>query len=174
MKKLYLVSASVILFLILVSSTASAFVETRITTNSADQTHPSIWSNYIVWQDARNGGSDIYLQNLATKVQTRVTKGVDAVNPFVSGNRIVWQDNRNGNWDIYMYEISTKKTTRITLNTADQTRPCAYGNYIVWEDTRNGENDIYLQNLATKVQTRVTSGIDAFDPAIYGNKIVYL
>jgi beta propeller repeat protein len=73
-----------------------------------------------------------------------------------------------------MYEISTKKTTRITLNTADQTAPGVYGNYIVWQDTRNGENDIYLQNLATKVQTRVTFGIDAFDPAIYGNKIVYL
>src|SRR5665647_2298568 len=133
MKRIYLVSASVILFLLCVSSTASAFTETRITTNTADQTNPSIWSNYIVWQDTRNGGSDIYLQNLATKVQTRVTKGVNAENPYVSGNRIVWDDNRNGNSNIYMYEISTKKTTRITLNTADQTRPCAYGNYIVWD-----------------------------------------
>jgi beta propeller repeat protein len=172
MKKILLISAITVLLLILVSSTASAYTVTRITTNTADQTHPSIWSNYIVWQDTRNGGSDIYLQNLATKVQTRVTKGVDAENPFVSGNRIVWQDNRNGNWDIYMYEISTKKTTRITTNTAEQTKPCAYGNYIVWEDTRNRGSSIYLQNLVTKVQTKLST--NGYQPAIYGNKIVWL
>jgi len=172
MKKLYSFSAIMVLFLICVSSTVSAFTETRITLNTADQTSPSIWSNSIVWQDARNGGSDIYLQNLATKVQTRITKGVDAENPFVSGNRILWQDYRNGNWDIYMYEISSKKTTRLTTNTADQTAPGAYGNMIVWTDTRNGGFSIYLQNLATKVQTRVST--DGYSPSIYGNKIVWI
>jgi len=115
-KKLFsasLASATVILFLILVSSTASAsFTETRITLNTADQTNPSIWSNYIVWQDARNGGHYIYLQNLATKVQTRVTKGVDAENPFVSGNRIIWQDMRNKNRDIYILTMSHYKVKR--------------------------------------------------------------
>lgn len=162
---------STILILTLLVSAASA-AETRITTNTAEQTKPSIWSNYITWQDARNGGSDIYLQNLATKVQTRITKGVDAENSFVSGNRIVWQDYRNGNWDIYMYEISSKKTTRLTTNTADQTEPGAYGNNIVWTDARNGGSSIYLQNLATKVQTRVST--DGYSPSIYGNKMVWI
>ncbi|MHC1754462.1 MAG: TolB family protein [Methanosarcina sp.] len=104
----------------------SAYTETRITTNTAEQTNPSIWSNYIVWQDTRNGGSDIYLQDLSTKVQTRVTSNVDAEYPCVSGDKIVWQDKRNGNWDIYMYEISSKETTRITTNTSDQTEPGVY------------------------------------------------
>ncbi|WP_292373733.1 PKD domain-containing protein [Methanosarcina sp. UBA411] len=151
----------------------SAYTETRLSTNTADQTNPSLWGNYIVWQDARNGGSDIYLTDMAKKIQTQVTKGVDAENPCVSGNRIVWQDKRNGNWDIYMYEISSKKTTRITTNTSDQTNPEVYGNYIVWQDTRNGGYDIYLQDLSTKEQTRVTSDINSFDPAIYSNKIAY-
>lgn len=90
---------AIIVLLILLSSCgmASALKETRITTNTADQLNPSIWNNYIVWQDARNGESDIYLQNMANKVQTRITKGVNAQDPFVSGNRIVWSDNRNGN-----------------------------------------------------------------------------
>jgi len=171
MKKILLISAITVLFLILVSSTASASSVTRITLNTADQWNPSIWSNYIVWVDTRNTGSDIYLQNLATKVQTRVTSGVYAENPFVSGNRIVWDDWRNENPDIYMYEISTKKTTRITLNTTYQINPCVYGNLIVWEDTRNGGSSIYLQNLATKVQTRIST--NGYEPAIYGNKIVW-
>lgn len=151
----------------------SAYTETRITTNTAEQTNPSIWSNYIVWQDTRNGGSDIYLQDLSTKVQTRVTSNVDAEYPCVSGDKIVWQDKRNGNWDIYMYEISSKKTTRITTNTADQTLPGVYGNYIVWTDTRNGGADIYLEDMSTKNETWLTSGTGATNPTIYGNKIAW-
>ncbi len=148
----------------------SAWTVTRITTNASDQFNPDIYSNYIVWQDVRNGGSDIYLQNMATKVQTRVTKGVQAESPAVSSSKIVWQDHRNGNWDIYMYEISTKKTTRITLNTADQTHPDTYGNYIVWQDTRNGKDEVFLQDLVTKKQTIIGTG---GWPSIYGTKIAY-
>jgi beta propeller repeat protein len=173
-KKLYILPFISIIVILLVScGISSAWTETRITTNTSDQVNPSIWSNYIVWQDARNGGNDIYLQNMATKVQTRVTKGVDAEYPMVSGNRIVWQDKRNGNWDIYMYEISSKKTTRITSNIADQTNPAIYGNLIVWEDTRNGGHDIYLQDLSTKKQTLLTTNERTWSPAIYDMNIVW-
>jgi beta propeller repeat protein len=150
----------------------SAWIETQITTNKADQFNPSMYGNYIVWQDTRNGGSEIYLQNLATKIQTRVTKGIEATEPCVSGNKIVWQDKRNGNWDIYMYDISTKKTTRITTNTADQTEPGVYGNSIVWEDTRKSPGPgVYLLDLSTRKETRLTA--DGWSPAIYGKKIIW-
>lgn len=163
------------MFLIIVSTCGigSAWKETRLSTNSAEQWNPSIWGNYVVWQDARNGGSDVYLTDMKSKVQTRVTKGVDAENPMVSGTKIVWSDNRNKNWDIYMYDISTKKITRITTNKADQTNPASYGNQIVWEDIRNGGHDIYLLDLSTKKETRITKDGSSFDPAIYGTKIVY-
>ena len=167
----YKILISICIGLMILIGTASAYTVTRITTNAADQTNPSIYNKYIVWQDTRNGGSDIYLRNLGTQVQTRVTKGVDAEHPYVSGNRIVWQDKRNGNWDIYMYNISTKKTSRITTNTADQTDPSIYGNLIVWADTRNGGSSIYLQNLATKVQTRLTT--NGTSPSIFGNRIIW-
>lgn len=150
----------------------SAYTQTQLSTNTAEQWNPSLWGNYIVWQDARNGGSDIYLTDMATKVQTRVTSKVEAAEPCVSGNRIVWQDKRNGNWDIYMYEISSKKTTRITTNTADQTYPGVYENMIVWEDNRtNPGPGIYLLDLSTKKETRLTA--NGWSPAIYGNKIVW-
>jgi len=163
------------MFLILLSACGigSAVKVTRLSTNPADQLNASIWSNYVVWEDARNGGSDVYLTDVAKKVQTRITKGVDAKNPMVSGTKIVWSDNRNGNWDIYQYDIKTKKTARITTNKADQTNPSLYGNMIVWEDTRNGGHDIYLIDLAAKKETRITKNGESIDPNIYGNKIVY-
>ncbi len=163
---------SAIFILLIASGIGSAWTETRMSTNTYDQTQPSLWGNYIVWQDARNGGSDIYLTDMAKKIQTRVTANVVAENPFVSGSKIVWQDKRNGNWDIYMYEISTKKTTRITTNTADQTEPGAYGNIIVWSDTHTSPGPgIYMLNLSTKKETRIAT--NGYSPAIYGNNIVW-
>ena len=72
MKKLYSiasVSAAVVLFLILVSSTASASITEKMITNHGTAQFPSIYANKIVWQDSRNGVSDIYLQDLFHKIQ---------------------------------------------------------------------------------------------------------
>jgi beta propeller repeat protein len=61
-KKLYsvaLVSIALFLFLIFVSSAASAsqrITETRITT-SGSAAYPDIYGNKIVWQDSRNGNN---------------------------------------------------------------------------------------------------------------------
>ena len=71
-KKIYSViftSLAVILFLILVSSAASAasspkITETQITTNLSNSEHPAIYGNTIVWQDDRNGNSNIYICTL--------------------------------------------------------------------------------------------------------------
>ncbi|AKB78955.1 cell surface protein [Methanosarcina horonobensis HB-1 = JCM 15518] len=35
--------------------------ETQITTNESNQESPAICGDRIVWQDSRNGGSDIYV-----------------------------------------------------------------------------------------------------------------
>ena len=85
-----------ILFLIITAfiltaacGTGSAVKVTRLSTNPAEQLNPSIWADYVVWEDARNGGSDIYLTDMKTKVQTRITKGVNAKNPMVSGTKII-------------------------------------------------------------------------------------
>jgi len=148
----------IITLLILLSSCgmASALKETRITLNTADQTSPSMYDKYITWTDTRNGGTDIYLQNMGNKVQTRVTKSGKAGDSCVAVNRIVYDDYRNGNYDIYMYDISTKKETRITTNTANQTNPSVYGNKIVWDDTRAKPGPgVYMLDLSTKKETSI-------------------
>lgn len=69
-KKLFsasLVSTVVILFLILVSSIASASIaETRITTHGTAST-PAIYGNTVVWQDGRNVNYEIYALDLSSK-----------------------------------------------------------------------------------------------------------
>ncbi len=161
-------------FILMVScGIGSALTETQLSTNTADQTNPSLYDKYITWTDTRNGGTDIYLTDMKSKVQTRVTQSGKADFSCVAVDRIVYQDFRNGNSDIYMYNISTKKETRITTDTSDQEKPSIYGNKIVWQDYRSGYPEIYIYDLSTKKETILTPGIPAHKPSIFRDKVVW-
>ena len=115
-------SAAVVLFLILVSSAASASItEKWITTNPSISQNPAIYGNKIVWQDYRNGNWDIYAYDLVTRQQIHTTDSSDQVDPAIYGNRVVWTDSRNGNPDIYMGTISSAFTASPTSGKAPLT-----------------------------------------------------
>jgi beta propeller repeat protein len=160
--KLYsltLTLVAMILFLILVSSTASASVGNE-TSNGAS---PNINQTNI---------TKASISAAPKIIETRITTHKTASNPDIYGNIIVWQDKRNGNWDIYIFDLLTKKEIH-TTNLSNQTFPAIYGNRVVWEDERNGGHDIYLQDLFTKAQTRITKSGKAINPSIYGDRIVW-
>ena len=100
MKKLYSVasvSAAVILFLIIVSSTASASItETWITNHGTAREGYDIYGNTIVWTDWRNGNADIYIYDLSTKNEIYTTNQSDQCEPAIYGSKVVWTDTRNG------------------------------------------------------------------------------
>jgi beta propeller repeat protein len=182
-KKLYsiaLASTTMILFLIIVSSTASAAItETQITNHGTASGGYDIYGNTIAWTDWRNGNADIYIYDLSTKTEIHTTNKSDQTNPAIYGNKVVWEDFRNKaayNSDIYMQDLSTKKQTQITtLGTAIESD--IYGNRIVWINWVQGEreriNDAYMYDLSTKKQTQITTSGDAHYPAIYEDKIVW-
>ena len=190
-KKLYsatFASVVLILFLILVSSVASAatpmITETRITTNPSNSMNPDIYGNTIVWQDDRNGNWDIYIFNISTKEEIHTTNKSNQVSPAIYGNRVVWEDERNGGHDIYLQDLFYKKQTRITTS-GKAINPAIYGDKIVWADGRNGgsfneeggpfENwDIYLYDLSTSKEYQITTNNSTqVDPDIYKDRIVW-
>ncbi len=189
-----LASAVLILFLILVSSTASATTEqgasltineTQITTSGSAGV-PSIYGDRIVWKDWRNGNRDdgpfnIYMYNISTHKETQITTSGSAACPSIYGDRIVWKEWRNGNqndteeeYDVYMYDLSTHKETRIN------NRPVPYdylgyrfgpyisGNTIMW----GGPYGYYIYDISTQ-ETHIDN-MSAPYPVFFGNIVVWV
>jgi beta propeller repeat protein len=89
------------------------------TTRQITDTNPSsmklavdITGNLVTWIDYRDNPIDgqdpnIYLYNLATNRETRVTYADTGIqfDPTVSGNRVVWTDGRGEFANIYVYNI---------------------------------------------------------------------
>ncbi|WP_095644518.1 PKD domain-containing protein, partial [Methanosarcina spelaei] len=168
--------SALVLFLILVSSTASAaslsaITETRIT-NHGTASNPDIYGDKIVWQDNRNGNWDIYIFDLAAKTEIHTTNLTNQTVPAIYKNLVVWEDERNGGHDIYVEDLSTKIQTRISKS-GEAYNPAIYGNRIVWQDERSGSSNLYMYDLSTKKETQITTSGKAFYPAIYDNRIVW-
>lgn len=151
--------------------------ETRITTDSNDQTWPVISGNTIVWQDNRNGNWDIYMYDLGTSTESQVTTDSnDQEQPCVSGDRIVWHDDRNylaSDVDIYMYTISTTTEAPLVTALGPQYSPYIDGNITVWEDGRSAYDIYYYDFTSPVVDGSVvsSSGHTQYWPTIDGNHI---
>lgn len=159
--------------------------QTQITTNESNQYTPAIYGDKIVWVDGRNGGSldengnsignmDIYMFDLSTHKETRITTSGSATSPDIYGNRIVWQDHGNKDYDtysnIYMFDLSTLQETQISTS-GSAVSPAIYGDKVVWEDWSNNTL-IYIYDISTKTETQIGSG-RSYNPDIYGDRIVY-
>jgi hypothetical protein len=132
----------------------------------------------VVWEDERNGNSDIYAQffnpsgsaqgdnfqindDVGNLSQHNPAAVVDGKGDFI----ITWEDERNGNYDIYAQRLNSNG---IALGTnfkvidvedaSNQSNPSigvnAVGDFtIVWQDVRNGDSDIYAQQLNSNGKT---------------------
>jgi len=168
--------------------------QTRITTNKSDQYTPAIYGDKIVWVEGRNGGKldefgypirdesvnpsgklDIYMYDLSTRKETRITSSGSAYKPDIYGDRIVYTDYRSSGGffsgsNIYMYDLSNQKETQIATS-GDAYDPAIYSNRIVW--TVWFDSTIHMYDLSTHKETQITSSGSAQNPDIYGDRIVY-
>ena len=99
------------------SNDGATWTETRLTTDTADQTEPAIaarqdspYTVYVVWTDARNASTDIYGADSATGPWTNVPIVSNANNqssPVIATEsagtvlHLLWVDDRNDADDIY-------------------------------------------------------------------------
>jgi beta propeller repeat protein len=107
----------------------------------------------VIFHSEDQKTTDIYLHDLSTQQETKITTGRFATSPAIYGDRIVWMGNPYDivNYNIYMYDFSTKKETQITTS-GTAFDPIIYGDTIVWQDRQwkddQSETDnIYICNL---------------------------
>ncbi|HDM67032.1 MAG TPA: hypothetical protein ENG62_01425, partial [Thermoplasmatales archaeon] len=81
----------------------------HIIERDGDQINPCIYGDYIVYQDNRNGNWDIYMYNLLTKREQRITSSPNLeVRPNLNDKWIVWYEaTSDGLWHLWAYNIST-------------------------------------------------------------------
>ncbi len=149
--------------------------EFSITTDPGDQRSPAIYGDIVVWEDTRNGDTDIYGLNLSTMEEFQITTAPGSQkNPAIYGNYVVWEDYRNDTSALYGYNLVTKEEVLITNSPGSKRDPAIYGDIVVWEDGRTGNPDIFGCNLSTRQEFQITTDPDwQRGPAIYGDIVVW-
>ena len=150
--------------------------ETRLTTNPATQEHPDISGTKVVYEDERNGNSDIYCYDLRTGRTSRLTyEPHEQRAPQVSGTKVVYQDRRNGNSDIYVYDLSTKAESRLTRNGLNESYPrISGGRRVVYWRTRAQQYDLCCYDLVTRTESLIATLPPSRQQAdISGTRIAY-
>jgi PGF-pre-PGF domain-containing protein len=145
-----------------------------VTKISSDGSSPDIYGSYIVYtkyysKDHKNDGIYLYDFNNLSENKIATVHGY----PAIYNKTVVWsQANNSGGYDICMYDISTNQTSTITTTNSSNfylEELDIYGNVVVWTESHN----VYMYDIATHKITPVTNSGNAYEPAIYGNRIVY-
>jgi beta propeller repeat protein len=88
--------------ILLINDTRNSYVEVTSELNGYHY-RPEIFGDRVVFYGNREGNYDIFLHDLNTNLETRITTNVDMqMEPSIFGDTIVWEDQRNGDWDIYL------------------------------------------------------------------------
>ncbi|MEK6934977.1 MAG: hypothetical protein AABW46_03810 [Nanoarchaeota archaeon] len=134
--------------------------------------YPAIYGSKIVYHSNRGGNLDIYMYDLSTKQEKRITTDpADQSYPKIYGNVIVWEDKRHGDGAVYMYDISTGKEIRVTTRVVGLGgwKIAIYANRIAYIS-----NDyIYTYDLSKKIETRRVKTYGGYSISIYGDTIVW-
>jgi TolB protein len=144
---------------------------------TGEQSYPAVSGNYVVWQDKRSGGYDIY-RNKPTDTNDVngvpvCVQGGDQKFPAISGNTVVWQDARisASNTDVFRYTLPSGPEAAVCSYTGRQELPAISGSVVVWRDSRNGNNDIFGYNVSEFEICTDTAAQTS--PAVSGNMAVW-
>ena len=101
----------------------------RVTYNTAAKDIDPAWSpdgRQILFETDRDGNWELYLLDLVTGVETRLTESdASDINASWSpdSSQIVFQSDRDGLWQIYMLDLATGEETRLSDGSGDDHDP---------------------------------------------------
>lgn len=155
-------TALALMFLMCLSSVASAWQLTTVGTGH----NPATYGNLVAWSDGTSGnGGSIHVYDLSAKKDTLINSS-SASYPAIYGNKVVWHDDSSGTPMLTVYDLKSKSKSYITQNVDSSSIPAICGNIIAW----SANDGVYMQDISKSTQTMVGTGTN---PDIDGTKIVY-
>lgn len=149
----------------------------RLTSGTGAERNPRLVpagasGTYVVWEDARNGDQDIYLEHVSPTASTRYGLGgnpvctatgdqnqISAVSDGQQGVIVAWSDGRVAANDLYAQKFSpagpqwTPNGTNVIAQTGFQSAPSLVpdgdgGAFVTWHDTRTSTLAVYAQRIS--------------------------
>ncbi len=173
-----LVSLAVLLGPLGVKALAAVKSEFPVSEHSSDKTKPSVNGKFVVWEDDRDGKSNIYAKNLSTGVEFVVSSGVEVKSkPVTNGAFVVWEDKRSGDSDVYAKNLTSGEEFVVAGGAGDQRKPSISGSTVVYESKNSaGKWEIYTYDLTSHNKAAVSTGGDntlSLNPTISGDTVVW-
>ena len=113
----------------------------RLTTDSYNQSTPSIYMPYVLWKDNRNDNDDIYGCEFITPVTCTefnlTTDTANQINPELHQDIAVWTDYRHPTTELYYYNLSLPHINatngkRLTHNKDWDSVPVIYNDIVAY------------------------------------------
>lgn len=156
---------------------------------AGNQENPTIWSNFVAWQDDELGNWDIWLTDIIDP-DNPVPYGLgafanDQTNPSIHGSTIVWQDEYTmDDWDIYAADITDPNNALVYVVddlVYNQTNPNVYRSTIIYQDDYYNHwdiisADVWVKNVPeyqTVISDESEPGLNQIRPVIWGDIVVY-
>jgi len=137
---------------------------------SGQQMYPVISGDLVVWQDNRNGNFDVYVKDLKSGNETKLTGDGDQVYPDVSGNLIAWEDDKTGDIAYYLWD---KKWGKTYPRPGLQTSPVVSGKYIAYVDGTGTDTSIRKLDTSSWKDELVQAGPGQVKPSM-DKRLVWL
>jgi beta propeller repeat protein len=137
--------------------------------------YPDVWGNRIVYIDERDYYKDVFLFDMETMTETKLTISEgEHQDPRIWGDHVVWTDYSTGFYNIWHHNISNGSTRLITPDGSHQIAGGIWEDRLVWADSRYTGSAIVMYNLTTDQETKITTDTTTGShPDIYGDRIVY-
>ncbi|HEU0077214.1 MAG TPA: hypothetical protein VFQ76_06170, partial [Longimicrobiaceae bacterium] len=130
-----------------------------------------------VYGDGRNGNYDVYMRDVGTGVETRITTDSDTQqHPGVSQDFVVWEDWRGTGVKIRALDLRTGVEFQPAVGGAgSESWPRISGHRVVYGTNRASNHDVYMFDfdLNQEIAIAAAPGATSHDPDIGGDLVVW-
>ncbi len=124
-----------------------------------DQSRPRISGSRVVWEDRRGSDADVYLCDLRTGAERRMTSVGDQHSPQVDGNQMVWvsEEPSSGETSIVAYDAASDSTFLIAA-AGHPSAPDIGGGAVTFLGGDPGDRRAYRRGLTGGTPREISAG----------------